>query len=231
MGRSDNKQRYGPRERIRHLGESRLSDAECLALVLRCGQVGESVELMAQRLLREFGGLVGLAAAEVGELSASRGIGPVRAAALGAAFGLARRLAESRFRPGTRVHSGGDVARVVLETARGSRREGFFVLLLDARHRVLSLRLVSIGTLSSAPVHPREVFALAVREGAAALVVAHNHPSGDASPSPEDRDVTDRLMEAGELLGIRVLDHVVVGTERFYSFAERRHYRVPRNSG
>lgn len=218
---------YGPRERILQLGEPRLSDAECLALLLRTGARGESAEQMAQRLLRTFGGLLALGAAEVREVAALPGVGPVRAAALGAAFGLARRLAERRLRPGAPMRCGGDVALVVREAARGSRRESFFALLLDNRHRVLGLRVISTGSLESAPVHPREVFSPAIREGAAALVVAHNHPSGDPSPSAQDRLVTERLRQAGELVGIEVLDHVVVGSERYYSFAEESCFPIP----
>ncbi|MGE3173213.1 MAG: DNA repair protein RadC [Planctomycetota bacterium] len=212
--------RYGPRERIQQLGENRLSDAECLALLFRTGQRGETAEAMAQRLLRQFGGLVGLAAAQGREIARQPGVGPTRAAALQAAFGLARRLLEARFRPGASVRCGRDVAAIVRESVRGSRRETFFALLLDVRHRILSLRVVSTGSLQSAPVHPREVFSPAVREGAAALVLAHNHPSGDPTPSAEDRAVTDRLQRAGELLGIEVLDHLVVGDDRCFSFAE-----------
>jgi DNA repair protein RadC len=218
---------YGPRERILQLGEQRLGDAECLALVLRTGARGENAEQMAQRLLRSFGGLLPLATAEVREVARQRGVGPVRAAALGAAFGLARRLVECRLRPGVSVRDGGDVARVVREAARGSRRESFFALLLDNRHRILGLRVISTGSLESAPVHPREVFSPAIREGAAAVVVAHNHPSGDPSPSAQDRLVTERLRQAGELVGIEVLDHVVVGLERYYSFAEESCFPIP----
>lgn len=220
-------ERYGPRERILQLGEHRLSDAECLALILRTGRVHESAETMAQRLLHGFGGLQRLAAAEVREVAAQPGVGPVRAAALGAAFGLARRLVERRMRPGVPVRDGSDVARVVREAARGTRKESFFVLMLDGRHRVLGFRVISTGGLQNAPVHPREVFAAAIREGAAALVVAHNHPSGDASPSREDREVTTRLQAAGELIGIELLDHVVVGEDRYFSFADESFHPVP----
>jgi DNA repair protein RadC len=218
--RRDGSDRYGPRERIVQLGEMRLSDAECLALLLRTGQRGEPAEAMAQRLLRTFGGLATLAAAPVREVANQPGIGAVRAAALGSAFGLARRLLEARLRPGTAVRCGRDIASIVRESVRGTRRETFFALLLDARHRILSLRVVSTGSVDSAPVHPREVFSPAVREGASAVVVAHNHPSGDPTPSAEDRAVTVRLQEAGELMGIELLDHVVVGDERCFSFAE-----------
>ncbi len=219
--------RYGPRERILHLGERRLSDAECVALVLRTGRPGESAEQVAQRLLRATGGLPGLAAAEVRELAAVPGVGTARAMALAGAFGLARRLTEARFRPGAPVRCGSDVARIVRDTARGARQEQFFAILLDARHRILGFRVISTGGLVGAPVHPRDVFAPAVREGAASLVVAHNHPSGDPTPSPEDRAVTDRLRGAAELIGIRLLDHLVVGSDRFYSFADDASHPVP----
>ena len=201
------------------MGEQRLSDAECLALVLRTGMRGEPAEQMAHRLLRRHGGLAGLSVRTVRELS-REGVGPVRAAALLAAFGLARRLSEECFRPGTLVRHGGDVAQVVRHTAHGSRRENFFVVLLDVRSRVMGLHQISTGVVDSAPVHPREVFGPAVREAAVAVVIAHNHPSGDPSPSKQDHEVTDRLKSAGQLLGIEVLDHVVVGTDRYYSFAE-----------
>ncbi|MBX3462454.1 MAG: DNA repair protein RadC [Planctomycetes bacterium] len=212
--------RHGPRERILQLGEPRLSDAECVALILRTGARGEAAEQVAQRLLRRFQGLPGLATASLRELAVERGLGPVRAAALGAAFGLARRIGEAALRPGTSIRHGGDVARVVRDSARGSRRESFFAVLLDARHRLLSLQVVSTGGLDATAVHPREVFSPAIRDGAAAVVVAHNHPSGDPAPSVDDRLVTERLREAGRLVGIDLLDHIVVGAERYYSFAE-----------
>lgn len=213
----------GPRERILLFGEPRLSDAECLALVLRTGVRGESAEQMAHRLLRRFGGVSGLARRGVREV-ASAAVGPVRAAAVLAAFGLARRLAEECFRPGTLIRDGGDVAQVVRHTARGSRRENFFVVLLDVRSRVMSMHVVSTGVVDSAPVHPREVFGPAVREASVAIVIAHNHPSGDPAPSKQDHDVTERLKAAGALLGIDVLDHVVVGTDRYYSFADEAYF-------
>lgn len=218
----------GPRERILLLGEPRLSDAECLALVLRNGVAGRSAEAIAGVLLRRFGGLGGLAGVAVREVAEVDGVGPVAAAAVGAAFGLARRLAEVRLAPGTPVRSGGDVARLVRESTRGMLRESFWSLLLDTRHRVIGLRLCAVGTLQTAPVHPREVFGPALREAAAAVVVAHNHPSGDPSPSHDDRLVTERLRQAGELCGIELLDHVVVGHDRYWSFADERDHPLPR---
>lgn len=218
---------HGPRERILQLGEPRLSDAECLALILRTGTRGEPAEALAQRLLRHFDGLPGLAGASVRQIGGVRGVGPVRAAAVAAALGLCRRLAEAGLRPGTAVRSGGDVARIVRDTARGSRRESFFVVLLDVRHRLMAVHVASTGSVDQAPVHPREVFSPAIRDAAAAVVVAHNHPSGDPTPSAEDRLVTDRLRDVGVLIGIPLLDHLVVGAERYYSFAEEGFFAVP----
>jgi DNA repair protein RadC len=186
-----------------------------------------SAEQVAQRLLRRFGGLPGLAAASVRETAGERGVGTVRGASLHAAFGLARRLAEAALRPGTPVHDGGDVARIVRDSTRGSRRENFLAVLLDRRHRLMSVQIVGVGSIDAVAVHPREVFSPALRDGAAAVVVAHNHPSGDPTPSAEDRLVTQRLREVGDLVGIGVLDHVVVGTERYYSFADEAFFAIP----
>jgi DNA repair protein RadC len=226
----DSLRRHGPRERLLQLGEPRLSDAECLALLLRTGCRGTPAEQIGQRLLRRFGGVPGVAAASVRELASEPGVGHVRAASVHAAFGLARRLAEAEFRPGTVVRDGGVVARLVRDSVRGTRRESFWVVLLDVRHRVLGLHSVTTGLVDATPVHPREVFAPAIRDGALAVVVAHNHPSGDPQPSAEDRAVTDRLRDVGNLVGIPMLDHVVVGTDRYYSFAEDAFFAVPHGS-
>ena len=208
------------------VGEARLSDAECVALVLRSGCTGRSAEHVALEVLQQFGGLAGLAGADVRELSAVRGVGLARASALLAAFGLSRRLVELRIAPGAPVRCGGDVARLVREATRGYGRESFWSLTLDVRHRVVAQRLVSLGGLGNAPVHPREVFAPAIKDRAAALVVAHNHPSGDPSPSGDDRLVTERLRQVGELVGIELLDHVVVGHERYFSFADEQEHAL-----
>ena len=210
----------GSRKRILQMGEQGLSDVECLALVLRAGRGFESAEQLAQMLLRQFGGLAGLSLRSIREL-ARDGVGSVRASAVLAAFGLARRLSLEAFRPGALVRHGGDVAQVVRHAAHGMRRESFFVVLLDVRSRIMGLHQVSVGVVDSAPVHPREVFGPAVRDAAVAVVVAHNHPSGDPSPSRQDHEVTERLKSAGVLLGIEVLDHVVVGIDQYYSFADK----------
>ncbi len=212
------------RDRLILFGEERLSDADCLHLILRptCSLTGVRVG----EVLDESGGLDALAGLGVRELASATGLGLEAGAAWVAAVGLARRLGEARFRPGAKICTGRDVAGLVRAAARGSGRESFFVVLLDARHHLIAIRRITTGTLTSAPVHPRDVFGLALRTGAAALIVAHNHPSGDAQPSPEDEKVTQRLQEVARVCGVPMLDHVVVGVERFYSFADQRLHRI-----
>ncbi len=210
----------GPRERLTACGPEALSDAELVALLLRTGARGRDARVVAEALLRRSGGLLGLAAAAPGEFGGHAGVGPAKRASLVAALELGRRLAARRLRAGDPVRGPGDVHRHFHARLRHARHERFFALLLDGRHRLLREVVVSQGTLTASLVHPREVFRPALREGAAALVLAHNHPSGDPTPSPEDREVTDRLVEAGGLLGVPVLDHVVVAERGFVSLRE-----------
>jgi DNA repair protein RadC len=147
-------------------------------------------------------------------------MGPAKTATLLAALELGRRLAAGRLRPGQPIRSPSEVHRHFFPRLRDFMHERFLAVLLDGRHRVIREVVVSQGTLTASLVHPREVFRPALREAAAALVLVHNHPSGDPAPSPEDREVTERLARAGELLGIRVLDHVVCAERGYYSFSE-----------
>lgn len=208
-----------PRERLRLEGAARLSLEELLALVLRTGAAGCPVEVLAHRLVREFGTVDGIALAGDAELTAVVGLGPAKLATLRAALELGARHACSPLRPGTRLDAPERVYAHFRARLRHVRQESFFALLLDSRHRLIREVEVSRGSLNQSLVHPREVFAPALREAAAALVVVHNHPSGDPEPSREDVEVTRRLSEAGEILGVRLLDHVVTGAEEFRSFA------------
>jgi len=210
-----------PRERLARLGPEALADAELVALVLRTGGRAASALALASRTLASHGGLRALASAAPGQLAAERGIGPAKAASLLAAFELARRLAAQRLRPGAALCGPADVAAAFHPRLRDARHERFVVVLLDGRHRVLRDVMVSQGTLTASLVHPREVFRPALREAAAALILVHNHPSGDPSPSREDAEVTRRLARAGRLLGIEVLDHVIVAEQGFTSLRER----------
>lgn len=209
----------GPRERLRALGPASLSDAELLALLLRTGGAGRTGLDLARLLLARAGGLVALARAAPAELRAP-GVGPAKAASLEAAFELGRRIASRRLAPGDAITGPADVHRHLHPRLRGAPQEEFLALLLDGRHRLLREVPISRGTLTASLVHPREVFRPALREGAAALVLVHNHPSGDPTPSAEDRQVTARLARAGELLGVRVVDHVVVAERGFASLRE-----------
>ena len=209
-----------PRERLEALGPEALSDAELLALLLRTGRPGRPAPQLAAALLARQGGLLGLAAAGPRELAAEPGIGPAKCAAIRASLELGRRVAARRLDPGTPLRSPADVFRHFHPSLRHVSCERFLVLLLDGRHRVMRHELVSQGTLTASLVHPREVFRPALRDAAAAVVLVHNHPSGDPTPSAEDREVTSRLARAGELLGVRVLDHVVVAERGYASLRE-----------
>jgi DNA repair protein RadC len=209
----------GPRERILALGAESLSDAELLALLLRTGGRGRSALELARGVLRA-GGLLALTRAAPGELRRIAGIGPAKCATLLAAVEVGRRLAGRRLRVGEPLRSPEDVYRHFHPRLRDAAHERFLVVLLDGRHRVQREVLASQGTLTASLVHPREVFRPALQEGAAAVVVVHNHPSGDPTPSREDREVTRRLARAGALLGIPLLDHVVVAEQGYVSLRE-----------
>ncbi len=209
----------GPRERLERKGPSALADAELLAILLGSGGAGRSARALAEQILAGAG-LQGLARQSARELRQVRGVGAAKSAALMAAVEVGRRLATRRLQAGDPVRGPEDVFRHFHPTLRDAPHEHFLVVLLDGRHRVLREVLTSQGTLTASLVHPREVFRPALREGAAALIVVHNHPSGDPSPSPEDREVTRRLARAGQLLGIPLLDHVVVAERGFRSLRE-----------
>ena len=210
-----------PRERLDALGSSALSDAELIALLLRTGNRGNGALAVAMDLLSRHGGLQGLSRVSGHELGRSQGIGPAKSASLRAALEIGRRLAGRRLRAGAVIRSPSDVYHHFHPRLRDARQEHFLVILLDARHRVLRSEMISQGTLTASLVHPREVFRPALRDAAAALVLVHNHPSGDPTPSAEDREVTARLASAGEILGVRVLDHIVVAERGFCSLREQ----------
>lgn len=209
-----------PRERLEALGPSALSDAELIALLLRTGDRGGDALALAADLLGRHGGLRGLTRISPRELGQSGGMGPAKTATVRAALEIGRRIAGRRLHAGAAIRSPADIYRHFHPTLRDVPHERFLVVLLDARHRVIRWEVVSQGTLTASLVHPREVFRPALRDAAAAVVLVHNHPSGDPTPSREDREVTARLARAGELLGVQVLDHVVVAERGFRSLRE-----------
>jgi DNA repair protein RadC len=210
----------GPRERLDALGPGALSDAELLALLLRTGGPGRAAQSLASELLARHDGVAGLARTGPAELRQTAGIGPAKSASLLAALELGRRLATRRLRTGDAIRGPADVHRHFHARLRDAPHERFLVLLLDGRHRVLREATASQGTLTASLVHPREVFRPALREGAAAVILVHNHPSGDPTPSREDREVTERLVQVGEILGVPVLDHVIVAERGYVSLRQ-----------
>jgi DNA repair protein RadC len=209
-----------PRERLAALGADSLSEIELLAILLTPGARGASGEVLARRLVASFSGLQEMADASPGELAAVTGVGPARAARIRAAFALGARLKRPRLL-GTAIRSAGDVFAWAAPSMGHRRQEVFVALALDARHRVVRAIEIAVGSLSAVDVHPREVYRPLIREAAAAAIVLHNHPSGDPTPSADDLRLTERLREAGALVGIPLLDHVVVAADRYVSLAER----------
>ncbi|HEY8514368.1 MAG TPA: DNA repair protein RadC [Candidatus Binatia bacterium] len=209
-----------PRERLERVGIEALSDLELLALLLRTGNRGASALVLAQRLRARYPRLADLAAASVHELAAIDGIGAARAASICAAIALGRRADHPELGRGDKIGGSEDVFRHFRGRLCGLAQERFYVLMLDGKGRLRRELRVSEGTLTASLVHPREVFRAAIREAAAAVILVHNHPSGDPTPSPEDVALTSRLVAAGDLVGVKVLDHVIVGNGRYTSFVD-----------
>ncbi|MDD4859190.1 MAG: DNA repair protein RadC [Dehalococcoidales bacterium] len=207
-----------PRERLQRLGVEALSAQEILALIMGRGISGESVMVTAQRLLSQFGNLKGIAGASLEELAQVRGIGNAKACQLKASCELANRLdnrAESMNKMVVKTPE--DVAGVVQGKLKGKQKEYFLTLLLDTRSQLIRIAEISVGSLDSSIVHPREVFKEALAASAASVIFVHNHPSGDPQASADDIKLTKALVEAGRIMGIEVLDHVIIGDHKFMS--------------
>ncbi len=208
----DMPERLRPREEVERSGVENVADDILLAIVLRSGVQGLNVIELARSMLRRYGSLSGIAKASAEELTSTPGIGPVKAQVLRATLELGSRLAREATDAEYVIRAPEDVARLLRPRARTLEQETFWVLLLDAKNRLKGQPLdVTQGILDASLVHPREVFREAVRAASAAIVVAHNHPSGDPTPSAEDVRITRQLVSAGRVVDIKVLDHVVVG--------------------
>lgn len=210
-----------PRERLLHYGPSAVGTGELLAIILRVGSKDENVIMLAQRLLTCYGGLAGLAAASVEELAAIKGMGPVKAIEVKAALEIGKRLLVAAPHERPMVKSPADAANLLLLDMAPLEQEHLRTVIMDSKNHVLKVHTVYIGSLNAAQVRVGELFREAIRLNAAALIVAHNHPSGDPTPSPEDVHVTRQIVEAGKLLNVDVLDHLVIGQQRWVSLKER----------
>jgi DNA repair protein RadC len=211
-----------PREKLERAGAGALGDNELLALVLGHGAPRAGALELANAVLVATGGLHGLARASVDDLRQVPGIGAARAAQLLAAIEAGRRTLVRSRRDRPQIINPRDAAALLLPEFGNRSVEHFGVVLLDTKHRVLRATLLSVGTLDASIVHPREVFREATRGGAAAIVLFHNHPSGDPTPSEDDVELTRRLVRAGDVMGIDVLDHVIVAETQYYSLREQK---------
>ncbi len=210
-----------PRERLQKFGPEALSGQELLALILGRGIAGESVMVTVQRLLSTFGNVKAISEASLEELSKVRGIGLAKAAQIKAAFEIGNRVSSQTFSYKSKeLNNPEKVYKLIKSKLKDYNKEHFYLIALNSRN--WSVADVSIGTLNANLVHPREVFAEAIKNKAASVIVAHNHPSGDPEPSEDDLEITKRLIEAGKILGIEVVDHIIVVKDGFFSFKEKK---------
>jgi len=213
-----------PRERLQRLGADALSSQELLALIIGRGISRRSVLDIAHDLLRRFGSVHGMSKATIDELSAVHGIGTAKAAQIKAAFELAKRQDLEQDIPPYTVNNPQILAKAIRATIQDRAKEHFKLVLLNTRNRVTGIIPISVGTLNASLVHPREVFKEAIHGSAASVILVHNHPSDDLEPSDEDIKLTRRMVEAGKIIGIEVLDHIIITRHGFLSLKSRGHW-------
>jgi DNA repair protein RadC len=209
-----------PRERLARLGPRSLSNAELLAILLRTGVTGENAVQVAQRLLDSFGEVTGLHRAAFEEVCSQHGIGTAKAAQIKAALELGYRMKQESFEK-VAIHSPEEAVQLILHDMSVLEQEELWVILVDTRNQLISIEDIYRGSLNSSQVRVGELFKNAIRRNAASIIVAHNHPSGDPTPSPDDIAVTRAIVEAGKLLDVDVLDHLVIGSGKFVSMKQR----------
>ncbi len=210
-----------PRERLLRYGTQSMSNAELLSIILRCGNKRENVLNLSSRIIKETGGLNGLLKSTVEDLMNLNGIGEAKAAQLMAVLELSKRFKSYKDGENYKISKPKDAAELVMEEMKNFKQEHLKVIMLNTKNVVTFIKDVSVGSLNSSIVHPREVFCDAIRKNSAFIIVCHNHPSGDPQPSNEDINVTNRLKECGKLLGIELLDHLIIGKGKYISLKEK----------
>lgn len=210
-----------PRERLIRQGAASLSNQELVAILLRTGTREESVLMLANRILKTFDKIQDLKDATVEEMMAVKGVGQAKAVQILAAVEIGKRLYQKHSEGRYVIRSPEDAAAYLMTDMSSLLQEHFVVLFLNVKNEVLHKQTIFIGSLNSSIVHPREIYREAVKRSAASIIAAHNHPSGNPAPSPEDIEVTKRLVEAGSIIGIDLLDHVIIGDHKFISLKEK----------
>ena len=215
-----------PREKLMNHGAEALSNAELLAILLRTGTQEESVMRLAERILIEAGedGLGGLAHSSIESLMKRKGVGEAKAITIAAALELGKRVAIGDSKKRVVIRSSDDIANYMMPRLRYCDREHFYAILLNTKNHIIASPLISIGTLSESLVHPRELFKEAINHSSSSIILVHNHPSGDPSPSREDIMMTRRIIEGGRLLDIQILDHVIIGDNTYISLREQGYF-------
>ena len=210
-----------PRERFLEKGPEALSDAELFAILLRTGTIGENVIDMSNRLINEYG-LDKLFDCSLKELQEINGIGPSKAMQILTIAEIQKRISQSK-KPVKKISCAEDVFKLFQDRLKDKNEEHFYVLMLNNQNNIIAEQEVSKGILDASIIHPREVFKPAIKNSASKIILVHNHPSGNPEPSGEDLDITEKLTEAGNQIGIKILDHVIIGKEKYYSNKEESH--------
>lgn len=213
-----------PRERMIEYGPESLSNTELLAILLRTGSQNESVFSLAHKVLSELQGLQNLYDITIEELTRIKGVGPAKAIQIKAALELGKRAARISTQEKMTIRSPRDVSNYLMEDMRFLKQEHFVALLLDTKNNIVSKETITVGILNSSLIHPREIFKPAIKKSISSIIVVHNHPSGDPTPSKEDIEVTKRIYEAGKILGIELLDHVIIGDYKYFSLKDKGYF-------
>ena len=211
-----------PREKLYRYGVKSLSNSELIAVIIRTGSKGDTAIQLAERIISlDDRGIGFLSDATIEELTDVKGIGNCKAAQLLAAIELGKRISAYKKEDNIRISCPNDIADLLMEEMRYLKKEYFKIAILDTKNQIITIENISIGNLNSSIVHPREVFNRAIKRSANSIILVHNHPSGDPTPSSEDINITNRLIEAGNILGIKVLDHIIIGDNKYISFRQR----------